>query len=335
MAASEAFQTARDLELVNLTNEMRTWLTPNDPTGEYRKYWEEVDAELRQYQETRENCTNTRIENYKEAERIRNQSATPPETIPAYVEARALFKRAEKEKATNDVLIDDFIAQVAFRPTVPHQTSSGGTHGSTGGGTTPSSSPTAGTPPPTAGIAPISGGPPPPTAGPPGLIHDTLFAQMKVESGYAIIREYPELAYPSRHPKAAILERTTIQALRGYYVVISEHVDGSIRIALGYETPGANIIPQVLVFEKQATPFTLLALSDTAIHGGFIVDNLRKLHSPLTAPDTLSRITCLILQLVEPDTTRTGAKALHNDSGKFQILTQHMSEMKLTDPALA
>eukprot|EP01035_Chromulina_nebulosa_P027185 gene27185-35706_t len=41
LAASEAFQTARDLELVNITNEMRTWLTPNDPTGEYGKYWEE------------------------------------------------------------------------------------------------------------------------------------------------------------------------------------------------------------------------------------------------------------------------------------------------------
>ena len=374
LAASEAFQTARDLELVNITNEMRTWLTPNDPTGEYGKYWEEVDTELRQYQETREDCTNTRIEQYKVAERIRNQSATPPETIPAYVEARALYKRAEKEKAANDALIDDFIAQAAFRQTMPQPTSTGGTSGATGGGTTLSSTPPAGTPPTTAGTPPIRGGTPPPVAAHSGLIHDTLFAQMKVESGYAIIREYPELVYPSRHPKAAILERTTIQALRvgmpvpvlqfsgtpafanlippqGYYVVISEHVDGSIRMALGYETPGANL-PQVLVFEKQATPFTLLALSDTAIRGGmvhsFILDNLRKLHSPLTAPDTP-----ISDRLHDPTAGGTGyhtnggqavkatkafaplRRALHNDSGKFQILTQHMSEMKLTDPALA
>eukprot|EP01035_Chromulina_nebulosa_P044738 gene44738-60582_t len=112
--------------------------------------------------------------------------------------------------------------------------------------------------------------------------------QMKVENGYTIIKEHPE----SKHPKAAILERTTIQAMRvgmpvpvlqysgtpsfanlvppkGYYVVIAEHMDGSVRMALGYETPGANL-PQVLVFEKRDTPFTLLALSDTAIRGGMV-----------------------------------------------------------------
>lgn len=115
---------------------------------------------------------------------------------------------------------------------------------------------------------------------------------MKVEDGYAVIKEHPELIYPSKHPKAAILERTTIQAMRvgmpvpvlqysgppsfanlvtpkGYYVVIAEHMDGSVRMALGYETSGANL-PQVLVFEKRDTPFTLLALSDTAIRGGMV-----------------------------------------------------------------
>jgi len=121
-------------------------------------------------------------------------------------------------------------------------------------------------------------------------------------------------------------------------------------MALGYETPGANL-PQVLVFEKRDTPFTLLALSDTAIRGGminsFILDNLRKLHSPLTAPDTP------ISDRLPDNTAGPGyqsnggqivkaaktfaplRRALHNDSGKFQLLTQHMSEMKLTDPALA
>ncbi len=68
------------MELVNVTNDLRDWLTRNDPTGEYNSYWEEVDTELRQYQEIREDCTNTRrIDHHKAAERIHNQSATPPD----------------------------------------------------------------------------------------------------------------------------------------------------------------------------------------------------------------------------------------------------------------
>lgn len=167
---------ARYLELVNITNELRSWLTGQEHEDEYNAtyWWEAVATELHEYQELRKDFTHTRIENYKAAEHIRNQSATPPDTIHAYVEARALLRRAEKEKAANDAVIDDFIARAAFRPEPPQQQHNGGPQ----------------TPPPgTVG--------PPRTSptGNPGSIHDTLFAQMKVEDGYAVIKEHPEMIY--------------------------------------------------------------------------------------------------------------------------------------------
>jgi hypothetical protein len=79
----------------------------------------------------------------------------------------------------------------------------------------------------------------------------------------------------------------------------------------------------------------------------FVLDNLRKLQPILTAPDTP-----IAERLPGPNVANSGyqantdhavkatkafaplRRALHNDSGKFQKLTQHMSEMKLTDPAL-
>jgi hypothetical protein len=48
----------------------------------------------------------------------------------------------------------------------------------------------------------------------PVQIKDTLFTHTTVANGYDHLKEYPELIYPSKHPKAAILERTTIQSLR-------------------------------------------------------------------------------------------------------------------------
>ena len=129
-------------------------------------------------------------------------------------------------------------------------------------------------------------------------IQDTLFTHTTVVNSYDHLKEYPELAivHPSKHP---ILERTTIllsmglgtpipvlqfagtvsfdhlRPSKGYYVVIAEQ-------ALGYEkSHGANL-PQVLTFEKRTDPFTVLALSDTALQGAmmihsYILDNLRKL----------------------------------------------------------
>ena len=169
------------------------------------------------------------------------------------------------------------------------------------------------------------------------------------------------------------MERTPIQALRvgmtvpilefsgqrsfdnltapkGYYVVIAEHPDGSTRLALGFAGTG-TCLPQVLILERREIPFTVLALSDTAIRGGLvpahILESLRRIHSPLIAPDTPLRA-----GIPEGNTGGAGygmgrdiaikaakafaplRRALHHDTTKFQKLTQHMADLKLTDPSL-
>ena len=335
-------------------DDMKEWLDANDPDGSYRKLQQSGEQLLHGFQKTRDSHNMERIDAFREGNRLQNQADVPPETIPAYVETKALQKRAENEAAANDVLIAEFIKTIqvnTMRPVAP-QSNGAGRQAATSGKKPPSGTGGAKTP-----------------------VVDTLFAKSLVANGFDYVKEHPELVYPSKHYRAALLERTTLPALRvgtpvpilnfsgpksfdtlgpprGYYVMIAEHADGSIRMALGYETPGENL-PQVLIFEKTDTPFTILALSDTALRGGminsYILDNLRKIHSPLIAPDT--PMSARLPEAMggggggypsarDQNVKSTKAfgplrRALHFDSGKFQQLTQHMAELKLTDPALA
>ena len=226
---------------------------------------------------------------------------------------------------------------------------------------------------PTAKTAPPK---PPKTkiSNPPGApVLDTLFSGIQIADGPAYIGEHVQLVYPSAHPKAAILERTPIQAVRGgmvlpilqftsstfnfdtltnpsgYYVAITEHMDGSLRLALAYATPGANL-PKILMFPKVATSaYSVLALSDTAIRGNMlaphIMDALKKLYSPLIAPDTPMAARLSDHGGVTSGGSRDASlkvmkafaplkRALHYDTTKFNIITQHVTDMKLTDPAI-
>ena len=330
------FRKEKEVELAAVTGEMHIWISTNDADGTYTKMNDCAMRSLKEFHKIREELSRMRSDAITERHQIRNQASVVPETMPAYVEAAALQKKAENDIAANDTIIENFISSIS-----PHRPPKKATN----------------TPPKKA----------------PKTAADTLFAVAAIADGYTFLESHPELAYPSRHPNAAILERVPLPALRsgmaipilqfsgpklfdtlvpprGYYVVISEHADGSIRLALGYEAIGANL-PQVLVLEKRDPPITVLTLSDTALRSGLvaapILDSLRKIHAQLVAPDTpiAARMQDYSNGSVGYNANRETSvksakafaplrRALHHDTTKFQRLTQHMTDLKLTDPSL-
>ena len=107
--AVNATHRARETELNELAAEMKIWLAGNDPTGLYLEVNNAAAMGLQKFQTSRDEYTVIRAEAIRERHAIRGQSSTVPETIPAYVEATALQKRAENDTAANDALADSFI----------------------------------------------------------------------------------------------------------------------------------------------------------------------------------------------------------------------------------
>ena len=64
------------------------------------------------YQKNRNGHIEDRLEAVRDCNRLRNQADVPPETIPAYVEAKAMQKRAENKAAANYLFIAEFIKTV-------------------------------------------------------------------------------------------------------------------------------------------------------------------------------------------------------------------------------
>ena len=77
-----------------------------------------------------------------------------------------------------------------------------------------------------------------------------------------------------------------------YNVVITDNIDGRIRLVLGHQADdGATQYPQCLLFSKadMDAKRPLIVFTDTGVHTilmEHITDSLRKKYSPLIAPDT-------------------------------------------------
>jgi len=143
----------------------------------------------------------------------------------------------------------------------------------------------------------------------------------------------------------------TLNEPDGYYIVIAEYQDNSTRLALAYKNPAcARALPPGLTFAARAEPYSVVTMADAAIRGNIweqhVMNALRSLNVHLTAPDTplaqratgpsgLGGYGGRDAQAKADKTMLPLRRALHNDKGKMQRITQHAAEQKLTDPAIA
>ena len=164
------------------------------------------------------------------------------------------------------------------------------------------------------------------TPGVPGLIgakttkvqpDDNVFAGGRISDASAYLKDYPGLQWPHGAPAANALARVEFPALRpgmvvpilrfqlgiigfdqlakpaAYYVVITNNIDGRIRLVLEHQADdGATQYPQCLLFTKAGNMDAkrpLIVFTDTGVRTMLmehIADSLRKKYSPLIGPDT-------------------------------------------------
>ena len=143
-----------------------------------------------------------------------------------------------------------------------------------------------------------------------------MFDSGRISDAFAYVKDYPGLQWPHGAPAAIALTRVEIPALRpgmvvpilrfqhgivgfdqlakpaAYYVVITDNIDGRIRLVLGHQADaGATQYPQCLLYTKadMDAKCPLIVFTDTGVRTvlmDHIADVLRKKYSPLIGPDT-------------------------------------------------
>jgi hypothetical protein len=145
---------------------------------------------------------------------------------------------------------------------------------------------------------------------------DNMFNSVRISDASAYLKDYPGLQWPDRAPAAIAFTRVEIPALRpgmvvpilrfhhgvvgfdklvnpaAYYVVITDNIDGRIRLVLGHQVDdGATQYPQCLLYTKadMEAKCPLIVFTDIGVRTALmdnIADTLRKKYSPLIGPDT-------------------------------------------------
>jgi hypothetical protein len=147
-------------------------------------------------------------------------------------------------------------------------------------------------------------------------LEDNVFNSGRISDASAYLKDYPGLQWPDGAPAAIALTRVEIPALRpgmvvpilrfhhgvvgfdklvnpaAYYVVITDNIDGRIRLVLGHQVDdGATQYPQCLLYTKadMEAKCPLIVFTDIGVRTALmdnIADTLRKKYSPLIGPDT-------------------------------------------------
>ena len=90
---------------------------------------------------------------------------------------------------------------------------------------------------------------------------------------------------------SSIISFSTLDNPAAYYVVITDNIDGSVRMVLGHQAEDATTaFPQCLLLTKSAVAgeMPLLVFTDTGVRTAIIdqiADALRKKYAPLIGPD--------------------------------------------------
>jgi len=207
---------------------------------------------------------------------------------------------------------------------------------------------------------------------------DNVFGAGRLEDAATIISDHPALLWPNTAPQANTITRVEASNLRpgmvvpilrfkhgipsfanldtpaAYYVVITDNIDGRIRLVLGHQADdAATQHPQCLLFNKtdMETKRPLVVFTDTGVRTilmDHIAEALRKKYTPLIGPDTT-----VTQRNDNGSATGAGAasnresqlrvqkafiplrRAVHNDREKLARITNMATELKLSDPALA
>ena len=158
------------------------------------------------------------------------------------------------------------------------------------------------------------------TPGNPGLtgtktkLDDNVFDSGRISDASAYLKDYPGLQWPHGAPAAIALTRVEIPVLRpgmvvpilrfqlgivgfdqlakptAYYVVITDNIDGRIRLVLAHQADdGATQYSQCLLYTKadMDAKRTLIVFTDTGVRAvlmDHIADVLRKKYSRLSDP---------------------------------------------------
>ena len=218
----------------------------------------------------------------------------------------------------------------------------------------------------------------PGTKPPKEKLTDNVFGAGRLEDAATIISDHPALKWPNTAPQANSIIRVETPNLRpgmvvpilrfqhgttsfvnldtpaAYYVVITDNIDGRIRLVLGHQADDtASQHPQCLLFTKadMEAKRPLIVFTDTGVRTilmDHVADALRKKYSPLIGPDTT------VTQRTDgggaPGTGSTSnreaqlraqkafiplRRAVHNDKEKLARITNMATELKLSDPSLA
>ena len=139
-----------------------------------------------------------------------------------------------------------------------------------------------------------------------------------------------------------------------YYVVITDNIDGRIRLVLGHQADDVSTqYPQCLLYTKadMEAKCPIIVFTDTGVRTALmdhIADTLRKKYSPLIGPDTTvtqrndgggahgtGSTATREAQLRAQKAFIPLRRAVQNDREKLAKITYAATELKLTDPSLA
>ena len=204
-----------------------------------------------------------------------------------------------------------------------------------------------------------------------------MFESGRISDASAYLKDYPGLQWPHGAPAAIALTRVEITALRpgmvvpilrfqlgivgfdqlakpaAYYVVITDNIDGRVRLVLGHQADdGATQYLQCLLYTKadMDAKRPVIVLTDTGVRTALIdhiTDLLRKKYSPLIGPDTTvtqrydggaahgtGSASTREAQLRAQKAFIPLRRAVHNDREKLAKITHAATELKLIDPSL-
>jgi hypothetical protein len=206
------------------------------------------------------------------------------------------------------------------------------------------------------------------------LVFPVVFNSGRISDATAYIKDYPGLQWPDGAPAAIALTRVEIPALRpgmvvpilrfhhgvvrfdklanpaAYYVVITDNIDGRIRLVLGHQADDvATQHPQCLLYTKadMEAKCPIIVFTDTGVRTALmdhIAETLRKKYSPLNTVTQRNdgggthgtgSTTTREAQLRAQKAFIPLRRAVQNDREKLAKITYAATELKLTDPSLA
>jgi len=343
---------------------LRDWLRAHDSNGDWKLRRDNALSELNPRFDERRQLMRRVVDTYSA---LRNTPTSSSAMDERYNTAQEEYNQATNDHAANELVIATLIASVKTAWDAARDRACDGLPEAPVGGPVPSGGALM---TPEAVFARARTQP----SGPAGLPKDTIFSGTKIASAYGVIPEHRCLQWPDNNERSGLMARAQVNSLRagfvlpilhftgpesfatlnepdGYYIVIAEYQDNSTRLALAYKNPAcARALPPGLTFAARAEPYSVVTMADAAIRGNIweqhVMNALRSLNVPLTAPDTplaqratgpsgLGGYGSRDAQAKADKTMLPLRRALHNDKGKLQRITQHAAEQKLTDPAIA